>query len=128
MKRTVPVSTDNPVNARIRELRHALKLSQVNFAKAIHVSNGYLAEIELGHTAAHDRIVALIAAAFSVDEHWLRTGSGDIFKPPPGKCQSPAQKMVRMTALFNDLYPEFQDYILEQIERLVALQHVRHDS
>jgi hypothetical protein len=33
-----------------------------------------------------------------------------------------------MTALFNDLYPEFQDYILDQIERLVALQHIKHEE
>ncbi|MDR3338225.1 MAG: hypothetical protein LBT16_13585 [Treponema sp.] len=33
------------VHRRIRELRHTLKLSQVKFAAAIFISNGYLVKV-----------------------------------------------------------------------------------
>jgi transcriptional regulator with XRE-family HTH domain len=112
-------------NGRLRQLRHHLKLSQVKFAQALHISNGYIAAIELGHCPLHQRIIALTVAAFGVDEHWLETGTGEMF-PHPVPCQTPEQKLARMETLFADLYPEFQDYILNQIEQLVELQDVRH--
>jgi hypothetical protein len=39
--------------------------------------------------------------------------------------ETPEQKLERMTSLFNELYPEFQDYVLNQIDQLVKLQDMR---
>jgi hypothetical protein len=35
---------------------------------------------------------------------------------------APEHKMERMAELFGGLYPEFQDFVLRQIEELLALQ------
>ncbi|MDR1286649.1 MAG: helix-turn-helix transcriptional regulator [Treponema sp.] len=43
------------VNKRIRQIRQALNITQIDFSKAIYVNNGYTAEIENGHRAANDR-------------------------------------------------------------------------
>ena len=107
------------VNERIRELRNILKLSQRTFAKAIYVSNGYLADIELGNNKVKDRLVHLISSAFSVNKHWLLTGEGRIFH------STQEEKMERMTGLFNELYPEFQDFVLRQIDELIELQNIK---
>ena len=63
------------INERIKELRHKLNLSQAKFAKAISISNGYIASIELGNRAVNDRIIKLICVTFNVQEEWLKTGN-----------------------------------------------------
>ena len=110
------------VNERIREVRHTLKLSQRAFAKAVYVSNGYLADIELGHNEVKDRLIHLIVNTFSVNKHWLLTGEGRMFN------STPEEKLERMTGLFNELNPEFQDFVLRQIDELIELQNLRHEK
>jgi transcriptional regulator with XRE-family HTH domain len=104
------------VNERIRELRHTLKLSQREFAKAVYVSNGYLADIELGYNKVKERLIHLIVSAFSVNRQWLLDGEGPMFN------STPEQKLDRVTSLFGELYPEFQDFVLRQIDELIELQ------
>jgi len=108
------------INKRIIKLRQNLKLSQRAFAKSVYVSNGYLAGIELGNNEVKDRLVHLISTTFSVNKHWLLTGEGRMFN------STPEEKLERVTALFNELYPEFQDFVLRQIDELIELQNVRH--
>ena len=110
------------INRRIIELRHTLKLSQRAFSKAVYVSHGYLAGIELGHNEVKDRLIHLIVSTFSVNKHWLLTGEGRMFN------STPEEKMERMTGLFNELYPEFQDFVLRQIDELIELQNIRHEK
>jgi len=110
------------VNERIIELRRTLKLSQRAFAKEIYVSNGYLAGIELGHNEVKERLVYLISNAFSVNKHWLLTGEGRMFN------STPEEKMKRIISLFNELYPEYQNFVLRQIDELIELQNIRHEK
>jgi len=110
------------VNDRIKEVRCALKLSQRAFSKAIFVSNGYLAGIELGNNEVKDRLVHLISSAYSVNKHWLLTGQGRMFN------NTPEEKLERITSLFNELYPEFQDFVLRQIDELIELQNIRYEE
>jgi len=108
------------VNERIKEIRHILNKSQREFAKAVYVSNGYLSEIETGHKEVKDRLIHLICSAFSVNKHWLLTGKGRMLN------STPKEKMERMTNLFNELYPEYQDFVLRQIDELIELQNSTH--
>jgi transcriptional regulator with XRE-family HTH domain len=104
------------VNERIRQVRKALKLSQAQFAKAMFISNGYIAELECGHKNANDRIIHFISVTFGVSEAWLKTGEGAML------CQAPDEKLRRMTSLFNELPPKLQDYALAVIDQLAQLQ------
>jgi transcriptional regulator with XRE-family HTH domain len=101
------------VNDRIRLARKTLKLSQAEFARAIFISNGYIAELECGHKKANDRIIHLISLSFGIGETWLRTGEGDMFH------KTPDEKLQRMIRLFNELPPRFQDYVMVQVESLL---------
>ena len=67
-------------NQRIKQVRQALNLSQAKFAKAISISNGYIAGIELENRKVNDRIIKLICATFNVSENWLKNGEGDMFE------------------------------------------------
>ena len=102
------------INERIRHLRTTLQMSQEKFAKAIYISNGYAAELENNNRRVNDRIIHLISLTFGVNEVWLKHGTGNIF------FTTPTEKLKRMTSLFNELPPKFQDYVMLQIEQLLA--------
>jgi len=110
------------INERIKEIRQQLNKSQREFAKAIYVSYGYLSEIETGQKEVNDRLVHLISSAFSVNKHWLLTGEGRMFN------NTSEEKLERVTGLFNELYPEFQDFVLRQIDEFIELQNLRHEK
>ena len=103
------------ISKRIRHLRHSLNMSQVEFAKAIYISNGYIAELECEHRKVNDRIIHLISLTFGVNEKWLKTGEGDMLYSTPG------EKLQRMVHMFNELSPKFQDYVMQQVEQLLTV-------
>ena len=107
------------VNERIKEIRNTLNKSQREFAHDVYVSYGYLSEVENGRKEAKDRLIHLISSAFSVNKHWLLTGEGRMFN------STAEERMERMTGLFNELYPEYQDFVLRQIDELLELQNIK---
>jgi len=103
------------VNERIRHLRTSLQMSQAEFARAIFISNGYIAELEGANRKVNDRIIHLISLSLGVNETWLKYGTGNMF------FTTPTEKLQRLTSLFNELPPKFQDYVMLQIEQLHAI-------
>ncbi len=104
------------INQRVKEVRQELNLSQAKFAKALSMSNGYIAGIELEHNKVNDRIVKLICFTFHVSEEWLRTGEGFMFEEQP----DPITDLAAST--FKELKPVYQEYILKQIDQLLEIQ------
>ena len=102
------------INERIKHLRTVLKMSQTEFAKAIFISHGYIAELENANRKVNDRIIHLISLTFGVNEAWLKDGTGNMF------FTTPSEKIQRLTSLFNKLPPKFQDYVMIQIEQLLV--------
>jgi transcriptional regulator with XRE-family HTH domain len=105
------------INERIKAVRHFLKLSQIKFSKAVYISNGYLAEIELGNRRVNQRLIQLICSVFGVNKGWLQTGEGRMFNT------ATEHNLERVTTLFKELNPGFQDYVLKQIDQLLELQN-----
>jgi transcriptional regulator with XRE-family HTH domain len=103
-------------NYRIKEIRHALGLSQVEFARVISLSSGYLAGIEVEKRRVNDRLVKLIGAVFNVNERWLRDGTGEMF------IDAPDENFALLVNLYKNLNGDFQTYILKQINYLLDLQ------
>lgn len=64
--------------SRIKQARSVLNLTQVQFAKKIAISTGYLAGIELENKKVNQRIIQLIVNEFNINEYWLKTGQGEI--------------------------------------------------
>ena len=102
-------------NERVKHLRTTLQLSQVEFAKAIFISNGYIAELESGNRKVNDRLIHLMSLTFGASETWLKYGTGNMF------FTTPSEKLQRLTNLFSELPPKFQDYVMIQIEQLLAI-------
>jgi hypothetical protein len=90
-------------------------MSQAEFAQAIVISNGYVADLENHPEKANGRILRLISLTFGISEQWLKYGTGDMF------YKSPEQKKQRLMSLFSELPPDFQDYVVLQVEQLLRL-------
>jgi transcriptional regulator with XRE-family HTH domain len=118
--RDAGTAEDYGVHRRIKELRRTLKLPQTKFAAAIFISNGYLAKIELEHCPVNERLISLITSRFGVNVSWLKTGEGAMFKRVASGTS--AEKLERLVTVFNELYPDFQDHVLNQMEELLVLQ------
>jgi len=103
------------IKDRIRELRNELGLSQVKFAKGISVSSGYIARLETGNLEVHERIIRLICITYNVSELWLREGTGDKFVGQSGSTT------ILALSYFEQLTPNFKDYVLRQLENLLLL-------
>ena len=69
------------MNKRIKSIRESLNLSQEEMGKAIGLTRSGISNIESGQRAVSERHVKLFRSAFNVNEHWLRTGEGEMFNP-----------------------------------------------
>ena len=70
------------MNARIRELRkNALKMTQKDFSTRLGLSENFIWQIEKGEREPSDRTISDICREFRVNEHWLRTGEGEMLQP-----------------------------------------------
>jgi transcriptional regulator with XRE-family HTH domain len=104
------------VNRRIKQIRQALRLSQVQFSRIISLSSGYLAGVEVEKRKVNNRLIKLICSSFNVNENWLKTGEGEMFR------QHPDESFTKLVNLFKELDPKYQSYILKEINLLLEIQ------
>ena len=64
---------------RMREIRDQLKISQIEFAKKLEVSNSFISEIEYGKTKPGLLLFIRMADIFKVNPTWLLLGQGKVF-------------------------------------------------
>lgn len=102
---------------RFKVIRETLGMSQREFGETLGVSRDVISNIEYGRVEPKDLIIQHVCEKYKVNEHWLRTGEGS---PDIGEGQD--EKTAEAMRLFQTLRPEFQDYALEQIRKLLDLQ------
>ena len=66
---------------RIKAIRKALGLTQQEFADRIGVKPNTVSQYEIGRNDPIDAVISLICREYNVDEVWLRTGEGEMFRP-----------------------------------------------
>lgn len=64
---------------RIREVRKTLHMTQADFGAKIGVRGNTVTGYENGQRVPSDAVIVSICREFHVDEHWLRTGEGEMF-------------------------------------------------
>ena len=77
------------MNERIKKILEELGLKKIEFASRLHISQPFASELCSGAKAPSDRTIKDICREFQVDETWLRTGEGTMFKK-----QTPAAKRI----------------------------------
>jgi transcriptional regulator with XRE-family HTH domain len=118
MKKKEQKSDSTNIHKRIGLLRKNLLLTQKEFSEKIFISNSFLALIEAGKKKVLDRHIKLIVAAFGVSEAWLRGGEGEMLE----KDITPDYKIAETVEIFKQLNPFLQDFILEQLHKLLEYE------
>lgn len=68
------------INDRVKAVRTEKGKSMEEFGKILNVSRPAISMIESGKNNVSERIIADIVREFGVNELWLRTGEGEMFK------------------------------------------------
>jgi transcriptional regulator with XRE-family HTH domain len=104
------------INQRIKLLKKELHLTQLEFSRVISLSAAQIACIETKKRAVNERTIKLLCNAFHASEIWLKTGEGEMF------TQQSDAKFTKLNALFADLQPKYQDFILNAIDQFLKMQ------
>lgn len=68
------------MKSRIHAVRAQADLTMAEFAKRIGMTTSSISLFESGKATPSDRTILSICREFSVNEHWLRTGDGEMFE------------------------------------------------
>lgn len=117
---------------RISILRKELKLSQDKFGEKLGVSRDVINNIEhnrLSRPEQKEPLYRLICQEFNVNEHWLRTGEGDMFLelPPEDEVAAAVSEVLEDIHCENSFYTLIKE-ILVQHERLDEESQKQIDS
>jgi len=114
------------INKRIHQLRKHLKISQVEFADKIGVTQPSLSDIENGKTVTIDkRNIKLICGSFNVSEEWLVNGTGEMFdKSDLRLLELVSEKIDKLTESEKKLIIEF--IRLSDSQRAIITQFIKN--
>ena len=68
------------MNSRISFLIDELGIKKAGFAKRLNLSQPFVSELCSGKSKPSDRTISDICREFDVNEEWLRTGEGEMFR------------------------------------------------
>lgn len=99
---------------RVRELRKRLGLTLEKFGKPLGVGKTAISKIENGERGLTDQMILAICREFNVDENWLRTGEGEMFKK-----LNRQQELAQLTAtLFKEEEDSFKSRLIMALAQL----------
>lgn len=103
------------MNERIRELRKSLGLTLEKFGGRLGVGKTAINKLEKGENNVTDQMFKSICREFSVNEEWLRNGTGEMFAIPEDET----------AAIVSDLLEsrnnQFYDLILDIVKTYQTL-------
>lgn len=65
---------------RLIAVRHALHMTQAEFASGLNISGNFVYRLEKEGRSPSDRTILDICRVYGVNEVWLRTGVGEMFR------------------------------------------------
>lgn len=115
------------MNTRIKAVRKTLGLTLDKFGERLGISNSACSALETGKNKPSEQTIRAICREFAVNEIWLRTGAGEMFRPEEeseelarnlkrlmnGRPDSLARRAVRVLLRYEPDGPEWQ--VLEKI-------------
>lgn len=126
------------INERVKVFRKSLKLNQKDFGQKIGFAQTGVSSLENPANGVTERTIRLICDTFNVNETWLRTGEGDMFKKkePTNIMDRLKQELeldekdVEIIKAFVELTPEqrrkgieFMEALSENMTDLMALEN-----
>lgn len=114
---------------RVKEIRKYLNLTLEKFGEKLGVGKTAISKIEKNERSLTDQMAKSICREFNVNEHWLRTGEGDMRLPPDRKTeitrfmnqlqQEDAHSFKnRLVSVLADLKEEEWEFLERRMEQL----------
>lgn len=89
-------------------------LTQSKFAARLHIGQSQISAFCSGSRAPTDRVIADICREFGIDEHWLRTGEGEMRRRVPDTEALAAQ----LGAILRDVDPDFAMRLISELVKI----------
>ena len=106
------------VNTRIAAVIQASGLTKTAFSRKIGLSQPFVSQLANGDASPSDRTIADICREFNVNEHWLRTGEGEMFS-----TLSREEEITRFAMeVIREPASEFQRQLISTMARLEPAQ------
>lgn len=83
------------LSERIKEIRKSENLTQQKFAERLGIKQNTVAQYEIGRNVPIDAIITAICREFSVNENWIRYGTGEM--------KSETTQKQRLSKFFGDV-------------------------
>lgn len=127
------------MNERIKELRKSLGLTLEKFGERLGVSRAALSNIENGNRSVTDQMFKSVCREFSVNEEWLRDGTGEMFLLPDdetaalvsGILENPDERfyqaVLNLVRTYKQLSPESKEVLDDFINKVVENNKNRKD-
>jgi len=118
---------------RIKKLRKTLDLTQQEFANRLGIARNNIASYETSKNSPSDAVVSLMCREFNINEEWLRTGEGEMFRFDPDYDEAAVYAselllekdnpfydlIIEIMHTYYDLDPKSQEVIKNSIVKLV---------
>lgn len=97
------------INDRITTLFNELGIKQFEFANQIGVTQSYISKLfkDNSNVIPSDRVLKLICQKFNVNEEWIRTGHGEMFKSEGEFLELFASKLDDLDELDRKIISEY---------------------
>jgi len=105
------------VGSRLKEIRKLHRLNQTEFAKRLEITQGTYSGIEIGRETLTERTKKMICMEFGINEEWLSTGKGEIFK-----SMDLSHNGKELLEIFDKLDPEWKKQVISFAEERLKLQ------
>ena len=104
------------INLRIFEIFNALNIKQVEFANRIGVSQAYISKLfkKNSEKTPSERIIKLICSEFSVNEEWLRNGTGNMFLENDSTIISKLSDEYKLDSLDKKIIESYLNLVPQQ--------------
>lgn len=112
------------MNERIKLLRSKLGLSGKKFGEKLGVNRSSISRWESGENAVTDQTIITICSVYNVNEQWLRTGEGEMFRSDnlvEFEYSDPLELAIMQT--YFSLDKETRKKAMDNIKKLLAEKH-----
>ncbi|WP_432616846.1 helix-turn-helix domain-containing protein [Butyricicoccus sp.] len=112
-------------NDRVKMIRKSLKLNQTDFARKIGIKQSALSSIESKQSSVTDRNIKAICDEYRINEHWLRTGEGEMLCNTSDEsivCCSEELELIKKYRILDEHGKKVVNFVLaEEYHRIQEL-------
>jgi transcriptional regulator with XRE-family HTH domain len=135
MKNIHPDNFAKRIIVLLKYLEEEQKLKQKDFAEKLGISPGHVTNLKKGK-AISDSLIKNIARTFCIDEVWLKTGEGEMFRPAgegegraaQGGYQHPNLKIQKIVEMLESMDENTQEDILLSVEKEKLLRDLLQEK